>query len=40
MLLPRTYTLGAAWMRAERHSTAAASRAAVPKYDAKFLTRH
>lgn len=39
MLLPWTYTFGAAWMRAERHSTAAASHAADLKYDAKFLTR-
>jgi hypothetical protein len=39
MLLPWTDTLGAAWMRAGRHNTAAASRAAGLKYDVKFLTR-
>lgn len=39
MLLPWAYTLGAAWMRAERHGTAAASRAVGLKYDVKFLTR-
>jgi hypothetical protein len=39
MLLPWTYTFGAAWMRAERHGTAAASRAAGLKYHVKLLTR-
>ena len=39
MLLPRTYTFGAAWMRVERHGTATASRATGLKYDVKFLTR-
>ena len=39
MLLPWTYTFGAAWMRAERHGPAAASRAAGLKNDVKFLTR-
>jgi hypothetical protein len=39
MLLPWTYTFGAAWMRAERHGTAGAGRAAGLKYDVKFLTR-